>query len=113
MLNQTIDEATGEPLLEAIGDSLEAINTANLLNDCFGKDKTPYRKAEAAAKVKAFKVVMNELYKKLLTFREKEDDLRAVKGMLDRRHPFAGFTRGYVRSHLGDYPELKDCVLLG
>ena len=113
LLNQTIDEATGEPLVEAIGDSLEAVNTANLLNDCFGKDNTPYRKTEAAAKVKAFKAVMNELYKKLLSFREKEDDLRAVKGMLDKRHPFAGFTRGYIRSHLGDYPELKDYVSFG
>ena len=110
LLNQTVDETTGEPLVEPIGDSLMAVNTANLLNDCFGKNNTPYRKAEAAAKVKAFKAVMNELYKKLLTFRHENDDYRAVRGMLDRRHPFAGFTRGYVRNHLGDYPELEDDV---
>ncbi len=112
LLNQTVDEETGEPFIEPIGDSLEAANTADLLNDCFGKGNTPYRKTEAAAKVRAFKAVMKELYKRLLTFRNNENDLRVVRGMLDKRHPFAGFTRGYVRNHLADYPELKKSVII-
>ena len=116
LLIQTIDEDKDPvvPKIEPIGNSAEAINSANLLNDCFFKDNHPYRKAEADVKIKDFQEVMNNLFNKLLSWSQNhnDNDLRALRGMLDRQHLFAGFTRGYVRSHITDYPELKECVKL-
>ncbi|MBE6950728.1 MAG: hypothetical protein E7451_05250 [Ruminococcaceae bacterium] len=92
----------------------EAENTADLVHDCFELSNRPIRKLESQNKVKALMRTMNVLFKNLERFEQGSGKrvLPALRGMLDRRYKFAGFTRTYVRDHLDRYPDLEPYVKL-
>ena len=121
LLNQTfvVIKDKIEPFIEPIEASsaektAAAKKTAELLNDCFGNKKSYFREKALAEKVDKFREVMKILFDTLNDWNEKhnDDDLNALKGMLDRKHLFACFTRSYVRAHISDYPELEDDIKL-
>lgn len=85
--------------------------TADLIQSCFSKGNTGIRTVQCAARVEQLAITMNCLYKTLEQFKRNKTSrkyLCALRGMLKREYKFAGFTRYYVRSHLDDYPELRD-----
>lgn len=92
----------------------EAENTADLVQDCFELCNRPIRKLESQNKVKALMRTMNVLFKNLERLEQGSGKraLPALRGMLDRRYKFAGFTRTYVRDHLDRYPDLEPYVKL-
>ena len=55
---------------------------------------------------------MTVLYRNLEEYKKHPSSktYRALRGMLERRHKFAGFTRTYVRLHIQDYQELAELV---
>lgn len=102
-------------VVEAIGDCPDekALMTAELIQNCFGKDNTGIRKVQCAARYDRLAETMNNLYRTLGEFKKDKTSpkyFRALRAMLKREYKFAAFTRYYVRSHLADYPELKDFV---
>lgn len=91
----------------------EAIMTADLITNCFERRNTGIRDIQCNARFQRLAQTMNTLYVALGKYKEKTESrkyLSALRGMLKREYNFAAFTRYYVRSHLEDYPGLKDLV---
>ena len=97
-----------------LDDSPEAKTTASLIQDCFEKQNTGIRVLESEARLRALQQTMDTLYHSLSAYLENPQgkNLRTVRGMLDRRYKFAGFTRTYVRQHIQEYPGLEAYVRL-
>lgn len=109
-LNQQLKD--GHVLVEPLNDAPETVKTAQLLTECFELKNTDYRVIACQTRVNELSLTMDTLYKTLQEYRENPsgNSLRRLRGMLSRTYKFAGFTRTYVRNHLGDYPELADYV---
>lgn len=85
--------------------------TADLIQRSFGKSNREIRNIQCAARYERLAATMNTLYKTLERFQKDKTSQKnfcALKAMLKREYKFAAFTRYYVRSHLEDYPELKE-----
>lgn len=97
-----------------IANTNAAKNTAQLVEDCFEKDNTPARLDECQEMFNALMQVMTLLNKKLRVYRKEpsEEILGELAGMLSRDYEFSGFTRTYVRDHLGKFPDLEPYVKL-
>ncbi len=99
----------------AAGISDEKVSmTADLIENCFEKRNTGIRDIQCAARFNRLADTMNKLYTTLHKYKENSDKgvyYRALRGMLKREYQFAAFTRYYVRTHLQDYPELRELVL--
>lgn len=104
----------GKVSVTAIADTLEAENTAALIEDCFELRNRAIREKECQVKVRNLQLTMNLLYKELDKYqsRKTEKTFRALRGMLNRTYKFSGFTRTYVRDNLDRYPELAPYVEL-
>lgn len=104
----------GHVVVVPLLDTPEAINTADLVQDCFELRNTAIRTQQSQNKVRALMRTMNVLYKKLEELEQGSGKhvLPALRGMLSRKYKFAGFTRTYVRDHLDKYPELEPYVRL-
>lgn len=89
----------------------KAIMTADLIERSFGRANTGIRNIQCAERYSRLAKTMNKLYNTLGNFKKDKTSskyLRTLKSMLKREHEFAAFTRYYVRSHMEDYPELKE-----
>lgn len=58
---------------------------------------------------------MTVLYRSLKAYKEDPTmkNLRTVRGLINRNHRFAGFTRTYVRTHINEYPALIREIISG
>lgn len=94
-------------------ESPEAEATAKLIEECFEYTNTAIRTKECEVRIEALQTVMTVLCKQLAMYRKNKTPRteKTLRGMLDRKYKFAGFTRTYVRNHLDCYPELKQYVL--
>lgn len=101
-------------LVQPTADTKAAVMTAELLTECFEKKNTGIRVMECRTRINALRKTMNLLYRTLEQYRNNPTDrtLRTLRGMLSRTYKFAGFTRAYVRNHLGIYPGLEKYVQL-
>lgn len=112
MLHQALngDQVEVTPLDQTV----VAQNTAALVQDCFELRNHKIRSIESQNKVKALKGTMNLLCKHLdkLETGSSKRTILVLRGMLDRKYKFAGFTRTYVRDHLDKYPDLAPYVEL-
>ena len=116
ILEQQLDKF-GHVRVQPRIDTPEAIVTARLLTECFERRNTGIREIECQTRVDELKAELSVLYKQLGQLRrgtasKKERALRTLRGLLSRKHRFAGFLRTYVRSRLEDYPELEPLVSL-
>ena len=86
--------------------------TALLIFECFELTNAAIRTKECEVRLRELQKVMTVLCKTLEQFRvNKAPRLeRTIRGMLNRNHKFAGFTRTYVRTQLEQYPELAQYV---
>lgn len=93
----------------------EGEKTAQLITECFERTNTGIRIIECQTRVDALKQTMNALFRSLDRHQKRPTPrtLGTLRGMLNRSHKFAGFTRTYVREHLKDYPDLEEFVSLG
>lgn len=92
----------------------EAVLTAELVQEVFNIRNTGMRVYTSALRLKKLQEEMNVLYAKLDEYKEKPESrilLRTLKALLKRETAFAGFKRCYVRTHLGEFPELVDDVV--
>ena len=110
MIHQALngDRVEVTPLIQ----TLDAQNTASLVQDCFELRNHEIRSIESQNKVKALKGTMNLLCKYLdkLEAGTGKRTISVLRGMLSREYKFAGFTRTYVRDHLDKYPDLAQYV---
>lgn len=91
----------------------EAVMTADLITCSFEKNNTGIREDASKHRFKKLADKMNMLFKTLQKHKENPSAKRhtaALRSMLSRESGFAAFTRHYVRSHIADYPDLKDLV---
>lgn len=91
----------------------KTVMTADLIQNAFEKRNTGIREVQSAARFRRLADTMNKLYTTLRYFKQDTSSkkyLSALRAMLKREYQFAAFTRHYVRSHLQEYPELKDLV---
>ena len=97
-----------------LDNSAEAITTASLIQECFEKTNTGIRTIECEVRVNALQTTMDALYRALAAYQDdpSRKNIRVLRGMLNRTHKFAGFTRTYVRQHLHEYPGLEPYVSL-
>lgn len=104
----------GHVEVKPLNDSPDVVMTAMLITECFEKQNTEIRVIESETRVKALSQTMNVLYKWLGKYKENPSTrtLRTLKSLLDRTSKFAGFTRNYVRTHLDEYPDLREVVNL-
>ena len=104
----------GKVCVTAVVDTPEAKTTASLVEDCFELRNQAIREKECQVKVRALQSTMNLLYKELNKYQigKTERSLRTLRGMLNRKYKFSGFTRTYVRDNLEKYPELAPFVVL-
>lgn len=60
--------------------------------------------------VNALQTTMTTLYRCLANYKQNpsQRNYRTLRGMLNRSHKFAGFTRTYVRNHIDEYPNLSE-----
>lgn len=112
MIHQTLngDRVEVAPLNQTVA----AQNTAALVQDCFELRNHKIRSIESQNKVRALKGTMNLLCKHLdkLESGSSKRSISVLRGMLNRKYKFAGFTRTYVRDHLDKYPDLAPFVEL-
>ena len=97
----------------------EAKRTAELITECYELRNTGVRTIACDVRFRALSERMDLLYQTLGKYLEQRRTekstartVRALRGMLDRSAPFAGFTRTYVRQHVKSYPDLKEYVQL-
>lgn len=104
----------GKVRVDSLQDTLEAKNTASLIENCFELKNRPIREKESQAKVRALQTTMNTLYKELDRYKmeNSKKSFYAIRGMLSREYKFAGFTRTYVRDHIESYPDFEPYVRL-
>jgi hypothetical protein len=82
----------------------EAVLTAELTEEVYNKRNTGGRIVASQRRFEELTKRMNNLYTQLLILEDDPENRiarRAVRGMLNRREIFAGFTRSYVRSKSG------------
>lgn len=100
--------------VHTLGEDREVvIMTADLIQNCFEKRNHGIREMNSQERVLRLSYTMNVLYKTLEQFQKEEKSeiaLKALRSMLSREHEFAAFIRYYVRTHLTEFPELKDFV---
>ena len=89
-------------VVTAIESTEDAIRTAGLLTECFEKENTGIRILECQTRVNALQTTMTTLYRCLANYKQNpsQRNYRTLRGMLNRSHKFAGFTRTYVRNHI-------------
>lgn len=102
----------GHVMVTPLIGTVDAQNTANLVQDCFELRNRPIRSIESQNKVAALMGTMNLLCKYLAKLENgtSKRTLQVLRGMLSREYKFAGFTRAYVRDHLDKYPDLAQYV---
>ena len=92
---------------------IEAVVTAELVNEVFNKTNTGMRVHKCQVRVDELLKEMNALLDTLEKYKTNEHSIivqRTLKGLLDRKSPFAEFKRNYVKSHQNRYPELIDYI---
>ena len=101
-------------VVTAIESTEDAIRTAGLLTECFEKENTGIRILECQTRVNALQTTMTTLYRCLANYKQNpsQRNYRTLRGMLNRSHKFAGFTRTYVRNHIDEYPNLSELVAI-
>ncbi len=101
-------------VVTAIESTEDAIRTAGLLTECFEKENTGIRILECQTRVNALQTTMTTLYRCLANYKQNpsQRNYRTLRGMLNRNHKFAGFTRTYVRNHIDEYPNLSELVAI-
>ncbi len=107
----------GIVVVTALEDTETARATAALLTDCFERRNTGTREYGCDKRAEALMETMRQLYPVLRKLRaepspEKSRHLRTLRGLVDRKHEFAGFTRTYVRQYLTAHPELAPLITL-
>lgn len=88
---------------------IEAIVTAELVNEVFNKKNTGMRIHKCQVRVDELLKEMNALLDTLEKYQKNHHTtlvLRTLRGLLDRKSPFAEFKRNYIRVHQKRYPEL-------
>ena len=75
---------------------------------------TGIRILECQTRVNALQTTMTTLYRCLANYKQNpsQRNYRTLRGMLNRSHKFAGFTRTYVRNHIDEYPNLSELVAI-
>lgn len=101
-------------VVTAIESTEDAIRTAGLLTECFEKENTGIRILECQTRANALQTTMTTLYRCLANYKQNpsQRNYRTLRGMLNRSHKFAGFTRTYVRNHIDEYPNLSELVAI-
>ena len=88
---------------------IEAKTTANLVNEVFNKTNTGMRIHKCQVRVDELLKEMNTLYDILEKYQGGNCSViirHSLKGLLDRKSPFAEFKRSYIRHQKDRYPEL-------
>ena len=91
------------------------LKTAELLQNCFEKRNTGIRIVQCQERVNRLAETMKALYETLAKLKSNPTSKRylsTLRGLIGREGKFAGFTRYYVRSHLDEYPELREKISL-
>ena len=95
------------------------IRTAELITECFELRNTGARVGECQVRVDQLKeeitrlnTTLGKYEKQLEAGKNAARTVKALKGMLDRSYPFAGFLRTYVRENIDKYPDLEEYVKL-
>lgn len=92
---------------------LEAVSTAQLMYDVFNKKNTGMRVHKCQVRVDALLSEMNALYDNLEKYQSGDCSLivkRTLKGLLDKKSPFAEFKRSYIRNHKEIFCELLEFI---
>lgn len=105
----------GRVRVTALKESQEAQMTAELVTECFEQRNTGIRVLECQTRVDALQKTMTVLYRSLRAYKKDPTmrNLRTVRGLINRNHRFAGFTRTYVRTHINEYPALAREIISG
>lgn len=91
----------------------ETIVTAQLVNEVFNKTNTEMRVHKCQVRVDELFKEMNALLDTLEKYKTNEHSIivqRTLRGLLDRKSPFAEFKRNYVRIHQDIYPKLIEFI---
>lgn len=94
--------------------SEEAVMTAELIQNSFEKRNTGIRTIQCNVRFQKLAETMNDLFNTLEGYKKNPSSRKyssALRAKLSRKYKFAAFTRYYVRSHIDDYPGLRELVL--
>lgn len=92
---------------------IEAVVTAELVNEVFNKMNTGMRIHKCQLRVDELLKEMNALLDTLEKYQNNNHSTiiqRTLRGLLDRKSPFAEFKRYYIRVHPDMYPELMQFI---
>ena len=108
-------EIQGEKVFVGVKDEtdIEAQNTAQLVYEVFNKTNTGMRIHKCQVRVDELLKEMNALYDTLEKYHDGNCPVfvkRTLKGLLDRKSPFAEFKRYYIRKQEQRYPELMTFI---
>lgn len=92
---------------------IEAVITAELVNEVFNKTNTEMRVYKCQVRVNALLEEMNALLHTLERYQDNKTsniNIKTLRALLDRKSPFAEFKRNYIRIHKDSYPELMTYI---
>lgn len=91
----------------------EAVVTAHLVNDVFNKKNTGMRIYKCQLRVDELFKEMNAFLDVLEKYKNDKNSIivhRTLKGLLDRKSPFAEYKRNYIRTYQDYYPKLVEFI---
>lgn len=102
----------GKVYIKPKNEKASAINTADLIEECFEKRNTGIRVAACDARVRELQMVMDTLYTNLAEYRysKREYVKNKIVSMIKADAPYAGFTQEYIREHMEEYSFLEEYV---
>ena len=92
---------------------MQAILTAELITEVFGKTNTSLRTYKCDMRFKELNQEMNKLYDSIEELQDNPESkfaLRKLKALLRRESRFAAFKRNYIRENLQIYPQLQPYI---
>lgn len=90
------------------------VMTADLIQNSFEMRNTGIRTIQCDVRFQRLAKTMNDLFYTLEGYKKNPSSRKyysALCAKLSRKYKFAAFTRYYVRSHIDDYPGLRELVL--
>lgn len=93
--------------------NLQAVLTAELVAEVFGKDNTPMRTYKCDMRFQELNQEMNKLYDSIEEFQNNPESkfaLRKLKALLRKESRFAAFKRNYIRENHKKYSQLLQYI---
>lgn len=99
--------------IKELDNDFKSLRTAELIYEVFNKKNTGiriYASSYRLQKLREEMIILYKLLNKYINDKKSTSLNKRIEATLDRSSTFAAFKRGYIRSHINDYPELEKYV---